>query len=138
MLSLLTSVRNRQQLCESSAGCCGLSSYLLFVKTSFNDIASALTGICLIVTMTLYQHVHVTSCYFSAVQTLQEEVVQMKQERVAHEEDLERKRKELQRSLISGFMQNRAARCIQSHWAAYLQAKKKAAKEAAKSKGKGK
>jgi hypothetical protein len=70
---------------------------------------------------------------------LQQEVVDMKEERIAHEEEVERVRKELQRSLISSFMQNRAAKIIQQHWAQYMQAKKKAAKEAAsKSKGKGK
>jgi hypothetical protein len=72
------------------------------------------------------------------VQVLQEELVEMKEQRVAYEEEAEKKRKELQRSLVSNFMQKRAARCIQRHWVAYQVAKKKAAKEAAKAKGKGK
>ena len=74
----------------------------------------------------------------AVVQGLQEELVDMKGERVAYEEELERKRRENRCALISGFMQTRASRCIQRYWAAYLQAKKKAAKEASKGKGKGK
>lgn len=69
---------------------------------------------------------------------LQEELVEMKGERVAYEEEQERKRRENRSALIAGFMQARAARCIQRFWAGYLQLKKKAAKEAAKTKGKGK
>lgn len=72
------------------------------------------------------------------MQVLQAELVEMIEERVTYDEEDKRKRKENLRELISVFMQNRAARCIQRYWAAHLQAKKKAAKEAAKTKGKGK
>lgn len=74
----------------------------------------------------------------AVVQALSEELQSMQQERHAHEADLERQRRDLQRKLVSAFAKNRAARVIQKGWSGYNAAKKKSASGKGKEKGKGK